>query len=447
MSGTLAPQDDGPDSAALRAALLETFNTKAAIRRPFDRVITRLKLGFLHYAAPVIRLLWAVIRPGGLYLILRYDDAIFALADDSIFATPYRATMKALDTNGEVSLLGFGYSAEQVASYETNLCQVMRAMPLGMAQQAGTLAAERTQVVLEANLIHVDVVKDLLAPITINVANTCFGADLADRDDGLMGADAFLCWTEAISNFVFGGPKPPKYKRAAAFAAGRLVDMKLAPLIAAAKKAGTDFNNATTVLQRLAAVGLSEAEMQATFAGLLIGMLPNIPTAGAFIMQYLMAHPRAMAMARAAADPRTGDDERLGRCLVEALRFCPLMPVVFRTCVAPGGQWLGPPGRRRTHIPEGANVGVAVPAAMFDGGAMKNPYRYDPDRPASDTMVFGHGKHYCVGVPVAMAVLIAVFKPLLRRGPIMRAPGGKGDDNFLDFFPKTLPIAFGPVTP
>ena len=283
---------------------------------------------------------------------------------------------------------------------------------------------------------QVDVLAELLIPITLAVTQKYFGAAFSD-------GVALYHWAIAISNFCFGGPAPSGEKKRAALAAGKLLDMEMTPQIEAAMKLCGQGRFAGTALGRLAAnPQMDEKQIRATFLGLLVGLLPNIPIAGYNILQVLMARPEAMKMARAAAV--AGDFDLLQNCLYEALRFRPILPASFRVCVAKGGASLGPDGWRRRQIAEGENVAVFSLAAMFDGRVINQPTSFDPDRPRADNLAFGHGKHWCVGVPLALTVLSNVFMPMLKRGPIQRLKTAAPTEYFIDYFPENFSVTFGP---
>src|SRR5690606_34855351 len=81
---------------------------------------------------------------------------------------------------------------------------------------------------------------------------------------------------------------------------------------------------------------------------------------------------------------------------------------------------------RATVIREGTKLSPAVQSAMRDGRRVQNPHAFDPDRPPVDSMVFGRGLHWCAGVLIAEAHLLACFKALLALKEIRRVPGEAG---------------------
>jgi cytochrome P450 len=261
--------------------------------------------------------------------------------------------------------------------------------------------------------------------------------------------DAFLKWTMSIVNFVFGKPGGGAYKLRAALAAGALIDQEIQSNIKKRK------SHKDTVLRTMLANRIKAERIQPTLAALLVGGMPTITQAGYNIMKVLLANRDAMAMTVAAA---RHDDDSLRLCLREALRFSPVLPVIFRKYVVPskvnrdpadpaeaaavagaGGlvDWLGRP------IPSGADVGIFCLTANFDARRVASPTRFDPTRPLSDNMAFGHGRHWCLGVPIAMAVLVNMFRPLLLQGPITARKGAPRTRFFMDYFAENFEISIG----
>src|SRR5271165_6363146 len=71
--------------------------------------------------------------------------------------------------------------------------------------------------------------------------------------------------------------------------------------------------------------------------------------------------------------------------------------------------------RRRCAVRSGDVVMPATHSAMFDGTRVAAPRRFDPDRPAGDSMVLGYGRHFCIGHAFGRALVVETLKPLLHR--------------------------------
>jgi cytochrome P450 len=59
-------------------------------------------------------------------------------------------------------------------------------------------------------------------------------------------------------------------------------------------------------------------------------------------------------------------------------------------------------------------------AANHDQSVFGDPDRFDITRQAASHLTFGHGRHYCIGAPLARIELQAVFSQLIPRFPAMR---------------------------
>ncbi len=72
---------------------------------------------------------------------------------------------------------------------------------------------------------------------------------------------------------------------------------------------------------------------------------------------------------------------------------------------------------RRTEIPAGAPVQIALGAADRDPARFPAPDRLDLDRDAAAHLSFGHGIHRCVGAPLAKAEAEIALRAVLSRFP------------------------------
>ena len=433
-------------------------NDIAAASAEFDRltsrsnqVVARVKarlFGWLYLLLPL-----SVVVPGFIgrrkAYVFSYDQVRSVLSNADAFATPFRETMAYLDRAGAISLLGFegkddatGKWIMRDTEYQQNLCQIMRSLPLeDLPQLAKDTAAQAESIVRGAD--ELDVMGELLIRIVLDFAQRCFGFKFSCPR-------RFHRWTMAISNYTFSGSKPSDSLRTAAEpagklaaeAAGKLMDREVDGAIAEARAGRCERE---TVLGRLTSMGsLSDAsasndnKIRATVAGLLSGMLPNVPIAGFNVLQVLLHNPNAMAIARKAA--MDNDDGLLERCIMEALRFRPIDLGRRRICIAQDRSILGLSAWRRTPIPIGHRVFAVTLTAMFDWRRVRKPFRFDPSRPPSDNLALGAGKHWCVGAPIALCLLTHTLKPLLCKTGLRQRPGAPPPTFFLGFFPESFTL-------
>lgn len=174
-------------------------------------------------------------------------------------------------------------------------------------------------------------------------------------------------------------------------------------------------------LQRSGTPGMDDETLRVNLTGFLVGAMTPLINATCQVIEVLLARPRALAQAQAAA--RSRDAERLRACVMEALRFLPGDPVIYRWTNA--DTWIGA-GSGRCFVPHGTLVMAWNSSAMFDPAAVPAPWEFRPDRPADAYLHWGHGQHACAGAYLNMAVIPAILAPLLRQSRLQRAPGAAG---------------------
>ena len=162
--------------------------------------------------------------------------------------------------------------------------------------------------------------------------------------------------------------------------------------------------------------------------------------AAGHILEMLFRRPDFFEQSRAAAI--AGDDDLLKRCLFEAMRFMPLNPGPFRKCVQ--DYTVAEGTSRAKTIRAGTKMLASTQSAMFDERQVKDPYKYDPDRPPTDYMLFGYGLHWCVGIFIAETQITQTLKALLVKKGLRRAQGKAGQLRLLGPFPEHLTVEFEP---
>jgi cytochrome P450 len=86
-------------------------------------------------------------------------------------------------------------------------------------------------------------------------------------------------------------------------------------------------------------------------------------------------------------------------------------------------------------IPAGSNVCIGIASANADPAKFPDPLRYDVTRSnVAEHLQLGHGRHYCLGAPLAPPEAQIAVQALYRR-----LPGLKADlDQQLDFVPSPV---------
>jgi len=365
--------------------------------------------------------------------VMRYEDVAEALQNDSGVAVPFGEKIEVLN-DGPNFLLGMKDSPD----YRWLHKATTDVFPLSdNAKYVGPIALEEAEALLEQGRGRIDVIGDLITLVPTRICERYYGVSVPDEF-------AFGQWTIAMSSFMFGDPTDNPVLREMALAAGERVRPLVDAAIARAHEAVAAGNAPDTIavrlvkLQRGGEERMTDAIIRAVLVGMITGFVPTNTMAAGHMIEMLLDKPEWMARAQAAA--RADDDDLLKRILFEAMRFYPLNPGPFRVCerdvtIAAGT-------RREKTFPKGTKLMVSTQSAMFDPRQVKDPMRFDPDRPKSDYMLMGFGLHWCIGAPLAYAQVTQTLKPLLKCDNIRRAPGAAGKLKKFGPFPSDLEVLY-----
>lgn len=181
---------------------------------------------------------------------------------------------------------------------------------------------------------------------------------------------------------------------------------------------------------RLESLGTKERMELISMGGSILSGVVNTQTAVARAVDQLLAHGQ-VENARSAAI--RNDDAALDKYIREALRFAPVQPYVYR--LTRNAVDL-PSGLR---VPAGSLVVVGTQSAMFDERLVRDPLRFDVNRPDSNYLLFsrsgaGQLRDTLSEIEVSEMVKAIVRKPGLRR---VEAHYGQVDDRWIYTFSKT----------
>lgn len=368
-------------------------------------------------------------------IVTRFDDVQEVLRHDEAFPVPFGDKVKELD-GGPNFLLGIKQPDAEYWRYQR---QVMQAFKLeDLNESVGPMAARFSEEIIAHSHGRLDAVQDLITRVPILICESYYGVPVAEQERVDFGH-----WTIAMSTFMFGDPNnKPAYRRAGV-AAGDRVRRHIGRTIVDAKENGARPNTVLArmlEMQRAAGSDLTDEDMRTILIGMITGFVPTNTMAAGHMLEMLLQRPNFLAPTRDAAI--AGDDDLLKRCLFEAMRFMPLNPGPFRICIRDYTVAEGTP--RAKTIRAGTNVLAGTQSAMFDRRRVNNPDRFDPARPATDYMLFGHGLHWCIGAFIAQMQITQTFKALLLKKGLRRAAGKAGRLQLLGPFPQHLTVEFEP---
>ncbi|HKM61453.1 MAG TPA: hypothetical protein VJY39_03080 [Acidisphaera sp.] len=344
------------------------------------------------------RAVWPNLRVCRYVLVTRRDDVEDVMSQTGAFATRVGPRLAALHPDYPNTPV-FGLGSDDDGTYAEALQAASAVLELGDVPGVARIARGFVEPRL-AGRTTIDAA-ELIRLTQADAARRYFGLDV---DDAALPQFA-LCGL-ALGNYMFGVQATGSDTWRASRAAGAEISAIMRRSIAHAPAAGPN-----TLIGRLVASGVAAGDIEAMLTGFVAGWVGGATVAAIHALQVLLGRSRAMRAAReAAADC---DDAALGRCLFEAIRFSPIFPGAFRDCIA--DYTIAAGTRRRCAVRSGDVVMPATHSAMFDGTRVAAPRRFDPDRPAGDSMVLGYGRHFCIGHAFGRALVVETLKPLLHR--------------------------------
>ncbi len=360
-------------------------------------------------------------------IITRNEDVREVLLRDADFPVAFDENFKALDPAHQNFILGMPNSE----TYRAIRAETMKVFSLADIPRIAHMARERSEALLEEHRGEIDVMRDFLTRVLVDITREYYGVDLPYPDGAL--------WLMAMSYFDFIPVTTPAVQ-----ALGQAGSDHLVPVIEAAMARARAGGLPGTIVarymqaQRDGSKVLTDEVIRATLTGMIAGFVPTNTLATGYLIEGLLDNPAMMRAAEQAA--QDGDDDLLDRCLFEASRWWPINPGPFRRCAA--DTVIASGARRQKTVRAGDLVLAATGSAMFDPRRVRNPNRFDPSRPASDYLHFGYGQHWCLGFAIAHAQITQTFKPLLARGGVRRVPGSRGQAAMFGAFVEHLTVTY-----
>ncbi|MFA1538244.1 cytochrome P450 family protein [Actinomadura monticuli] len=221
-----------------------------------------------------------------------------------------------------------------------------------------------------------DLIEDLAVPLPIQVICELLGVPASDRA-------RFREWTAVLTV-----PALTAEARAARRQAAREFNAYLIEVIAERRAAPADDLISALITARDGDSALTEAELLAAIALLLIaGHETTVNLIGNGVLALLRA-PDQLALLRTRPD-------LLPSAIEELLRYDGPVERATQRIALEDLEIAGTP------VPQGSWVHVSLGAADRDPAAFETPDRLDVTRAPKRHVAFGHGLHFCLGAPLA----------------------------------------------
>lgn len=393
----------GRGGAGIKAFLLQPASQR--------KVFAALRL-----LAPNLSLSQVLIKcydNSGTVIVSRGVDVREVLDRQADFEVVYEPRMRAI--TGEANFfLGMQDGADY--RHDTSLMQLAmrrsdvetRVAPLVRREATRLVAARPDRLDLPTELTR-------LAPAAI--VTSYFGIDT-------LGTADLITWASEMFWYLFLDLDAQTALDQRALAAAKACRLGIDTAIADRKRSGAigdDVLGRCLTLQA-ATPEFDDLAIRNNLIGLVIGAIPTLSKAACQALDYLLDHPDLLAKAQAAA--RQGDEATVGRYLLEALRFNPVNPVIYRRAVR--DCVIARSTLRACTIPAGRMVLASNLSAMFDPGFAEQSDRFWPERPFGEYMLWGYGLHTCFGAEINRAALPAMLTPVLAKQSLRRAEGAPG---------------------
>jgi len=352
----------------------------------------------------------------GTVLLTRAADVREIIERESEFEVVYSTRMKMI-TDGDNFFLGMQDTPRYTRDVSNMRLAIRREDIPG---RVVPLVAAKAQACVDKATPagRIDVPQELSLPVATALVTDYFG--LSGPAEGTL-----IRWASDMFAYLFKDLADTPSVTQAATAAAAACRSFLDDLIRTRKAAGgggDDVLGRCLALQGAGMPGMTDLDIRNNLIGMFIGAIPTTSEAACRAMNQLLEIPGALDAAVAAA--KADDDDRLRDVVLEALRFDPINPILFRRAVETTricrGTW-----HERT-VEKGRMVLVSNLSAMFDPMAVAQPNAFIPGRPPMDYILWGAGLHTCFGGHMNRVSIPGLLKPLLKKPGLRRAPGKLG---------------------
>lgn len=363
-------------------------------------------------------------------VVTRFDDVQEVLSRDDVFQVTYRDKMEKI-TAGNNFFLGMQNTPTYTRDV-SNMRIVVRRDDL--ENRIAPFVKGTAEAIVDNAGGHIDFVKDLSRVVPTRWVGDYFGTPGPSEQE-------LTDWATVMFQYLFldlkNEPAVEQQALAAAAKARPYLDQTIAERKANPGPAD-DVVARCLALQSAGTPGMSDLDIRNNLIGLIIGAIPTTSKSAALALDVLLDRPEELAKAQAVA--QADDDALVTRYVLEALRFNPHNPGVFRITtedytVAKGTQ-------RATTIPKGTMLVAATQSAMFDPLKVDDPQAFRVDRPPYVYMHWGYGLHTCFGQYVNEVQIPLIVQAVLKRKNLRRAAGEAGQLRYEGRFPAGLSLEF-----
>ncbi|MEI7868967.1 MAG: cytochrome P450 [Candidatus Methylumidiphilus sp.] len=382
---------------------------------------TNLVLGILRWVKPVL-----VFQ--GNAVVTRFDHVQDVLSNDAAFLVTYEEKMEKI-TAGDNFFLGM----QNTPRYTRDVSNMrLAARREDIAEKIAPFVDNCAEGIMASFNGRIDIPHDLGKVAATRLVGDYFGTP------GWNEAE-FAEAAASMFQYLFF-PVDPDVEKTALAAAAKCRSYLDDAIAERKQKRGQrdDVLERCLKMQDAGMAGMSDIDIRNNLIGLIIGAIPTTSKCVTLVLDYLLSQPSLLAQAQQAA--HADDNEILAKYMLEALRFnsfgLGVLRIAAEDYVVGRGTW------RATKIPKGTKVLASTQSAMMDCLQLKSPSQFLLDRPNYHYMHFGFGLHTCFGQYINLAQIPRIFKAVLKRKGLRRAPGSEGRMQSVGPFPAHLVVEF-----
>ena len=377
----------------------------------------------------LFRRFWPRARLGRVVLLTRFEDVREVLEREADFETPYGMEMREFG-GGANFILGMKDSE----AYRRQKSAVLTAFPpREIEERVRPIARENSRQIVKRAGEKFDAAGELMRIVPVRICRDYYGLHI--EDDRQFGD-----WALALSNIFFADATADRTTRELAVAAAQnmlaTINRSIDLIIAKGKPDDRPLGRLVQMLNKGEVSGRDE--ICSIMMGMITGFMPTNLLGGINCLDVVLDKPEAFDCIRKAV--LAEDNTRLEKAIVEAMRFKPIWIWPWR--YAAEDRTIGAGRSRPFRIRSGTTVLAATRSAMFDTSKIADPWTFNPDRNPSESMVFGHGIHTCIGIAMARVQIGEAFRALFEKPGFRRAHGKEGKLVRIGAYPDTLMVEF-----